>query len=133
VTRGGATELELELATLTRQLEDVRQTVDQANRITIEAGRLGEEARTVLGTEVSFADRLELVFGVPPPGVSLTTITMTDDTIGLNGMATTPFSAIDYAAVIEQTGSFAAVHIASLAVDHGSPGASATTFSIIAK
>jgi len=136
MTRGGATEvdhLELELATVTLQLEDVRQTVDQANRITIEASRLGEEARTVLGTEESFADRLGLVFAAPPAGVSLTSITMTDDAISLNGMATTPLSATRYAALLEEMGAFANVHIASLIVTHGSADASAIAFSIIAK
>jgi len=136
LTRGGAAEVDhlaLELANLTQQLVDVRQTVDQANRITIEAVRLGEEARTVLGTEESFADRLGLVFDAPPAGVSLTSITMSDDAIGLNGMATTPFSAADYAALLEETESFATVHIASLTMAHGSADASVTTFSIIAK
>ncbi len=123
----------MELATLTLQLEDVRQTVDQANRITIEASRLGEEARTVLGTGESFADRLGLVFAAPPAGVSLTSITMTDDAISLNGMATTPLLATGYAALLEETESFANVHIASLTLAHGSGDGSVTTFSIIAK
>ena len=61
------------------------------------------------------------------------TIRMKQDAIGLNGMATTPFSVTDYAALLEETESFAAVHIASLTVDHGGPGANITTFSIIAK
>ncbi len=133
---GGAAEvsrLELELAALTRWQADIRQTLDLTNSMTTEASQLKKEARTVLGSRGSFSDRLAVVFGTIPPGVILTSIPMTDDATSLNGTANTPFSAINYAAYIQETESFAAVHIASLAVDHGSQGTSITTFSIIAK
>ena len=114
---GGAVEvarLELELAALTGQQEDVRQQLDPVAGMTTEASRLREERAAVLGTNGSFADRLGLVFEALPAEVSLASITITSDAIALDGVATSRWLSVGYAASLEETGLFSNVQIASL-------------------
>lgn len=125
--------LELELDALRQQLQDVRQVLDPVESMTIEAARLKEEARAVLGASGGFTEGLEVVFGALPAGVELTSITMTGDAINVDGAAATRGSAIEYAALLEDTGLFSSVQIASLTMVSGNGDGSVTTFAIVVR
>ena len=75
---------------------------------------------------------IERVFGALPAGVDLTSVTMSGEVIATDGVATTSSSAIRYAALLEETGAFSIVNIASLIAAESSAGNGAIAFNIIA-
>lgn len=126
-----AARLEMELGTISQQLQDTRQILDPVNGMEIEVSRLREERDALLGTAGSFTDRLDLVFGGLTAEVGLNSITVTGNAITLDGFAITPSFAIQYASFLEETELFSAVHIASLTMASGGDSDVATFIIII--
>lgn len=124
--------LEAELGTLSHQLQEVRQTSNSLDPIVAETSRLQSGRLAVLGDGGKFADMIERVFGGLPAGVGLTSVTMSADMAAVDGVATTSSSAIRYATLLEETGAFSTVHIASLRTADSSAGNRVITFSITA-
>ena len=124
--------LQMDLATVRQQLKSVRQTIDRIDHLTNETEQLKAEREAVVATSGNFGDKLQLVFGALPAGVELASITMGDDTINLNGVAATRSLAIRYATLIEESGLFSAVNIASSTSTDDPAEASVAMFSITA-
>ena len=97
----------------------------------IEASRLREERDALLGIAGSFTNRLNLIFGALTAEVGLTSITVTGNAITLDGFATTPSFAIDYASFLEGTELFSVVHIVSLTIANSGGDSDVATFTII--
>jgi Tfp pilus assembly protein PilN len=98
--------------------------------LTNEKEQLKAERETVVAPSGNFGDKLQLVFGSLPTEVELTSVAMADNTINLNGVAATRLLAIHYAALIEESGLFSAVNIASSTSRDDPAEAGVVTFNI---
>ena len=109
-----STDLRFKVENLSQQLLDARQTLDSRDSIESEIDGLREETQIILGSGNSFVEGLHSILGDIPYGVTPTTIAVTGNSITVEGSAATRSSAIDYLGLIEKTGDFSAVNIASL-------------------
>jgi len=103
---------ELNLAVLTD--EETVQTED-AIRLFIAATEAIQAANlTILGTRGDFTYGLQRVTGVIPPKTSFTSIEIRKEDITIRGETDSVFTAVDYAALLEQEKKFSKVRITSL-------------------
>ena len=90
------------------------ETTALINSLEKNVDNLKDESRHLLGEEMNFVEGLEAVFSEVPYGVSLSSASISVDSIHVNGAAETRTSAIHYVGLIEQGGDFAAVNVTSL-------------------
>ena len=102
------------LINLNEQLADAEETTALINSLEKNVDNLKDESRHLLGEEMNFVEGLEAVFSEVPYGVSLSSASISVDSIHVNGAAETRTSAIHYVGLIEQGGDFAAVNVTSL-------------------
>ena len=103
------------LINLNEQLIDAEDTTAVINSLEKSVENLTAESSKLLGDGMSFVDGLDAVFSQVPYGVSLSSVSISGDSIDVDGTAQTRTTAIHYVGLIEQGGDFAAVNVTSLA------------------
>lgn len=129
--RTEAAGLRQELDNARSQLEEARQVSKAIDSAIRKAKRVAEEAEVILGTDSSFAEGIELVFGDAPAGITIKLIRMTGGSITLEGSASNRSSVIDYATDIESRRDVSAVYIDSLTISEGGAGEPTLEFSFV--